>query len=327
MRPTLVALWVVTLCPVALAAPEAEAVGPAPDTESVPTTPATATAPPPPSKDHFLPAIGATAAFSTVTLVAGTFAWWRDKGYAGWGWRDTGFFGRDTYAGGADKAGHFISCYGATRLMTTLYHSLGVEAPNDLWLGAGFIWFLGAAVETVDGFTAFGFEYPDLIANTAGVVAGILAEKLPAVDALVGYRIGYLPTPHYLRHDKSYIRTINDYGGMIYYVDVKPAGLETAWGLDPGPARYLSFGVTFNTHGYSPKSEWRKERNVGLHVSLNVSEILLGAFEPGTFGVEGLARVSRYYAWPFTSVIYVRDLNNDDDTINFGVANRDEKHL
>jgi hypothetical protein len=301
-------------------AQEAPSESAAADSQTPPVTAAS-------SANTFLMVSAATAAMCTVSLVAGTFAWWKDKGYTPLHLKDEGFFGPRTYAGGSDKAGHFYANWGSIRVMRSLYSYLGVRAPNDLWLATAFIIVLGTAVEMVDGFTPYGFAYGDVIANVSGALAAVLAEKFPVVDALVGFRISYVPTQHWVRYDKNYIRTVNDYTGMIFYADLKLSGVEEAFGTDPGPARYLSFGVTWNTYGYSPRDKDYSQRNLGVHVGLNVSELLLGSFDKGTPGVEGLARTSRYVAWPYTNLIFVRDLNNQDNTLNFGVANRSEIRL
>ena len=62
-----------------------------------------------------------------VVVVIGTFAWWRDEGYQGWSLRETGFFGRHTYAGGSDKAGHIYTPYLGVRILGQTYEWLEVD--------------------------------------------------------------------------------------------------------------------------------------------------------------------------------------------------------
>ncbi|GAG57180.1 unnamed protein product, partial [marine sediment metagenome] len=38
-----------------------------------------------------------------------------------------GFFGKNTYAGGADKAGHFYASYVEFRTMVSLYELIGIK--------------------------------------------------------------------------------------------------------------------------------------------------------------------------------------------------------
>src|SRR5262249_12453833 len=48
-----------------------------------------------------------------------------------------GFFGANTYAGGADKAAHFVHYTIAWRLMDTAYRGIGYTDSQSRWLAAG----------------------------------------------------------------------------------------------------------------------------------------------------------------------------------------------
>jgi len=280
-----------------------------------------------PTSDPTMLAAGVSGGLLVTTLVYGTFAWWKDAGYAPFSLYNSGFFGRTTYAGGSDKTGHFFACYWGVHLLQYLYERLGVPSENAFWLGLSVALFVSTSVELVDGFTPYGFEWNDVVANVLGISAALAAQRYPAFDALVGFRLGYVPTDHFMRHDKNYIRTINDYSGMIFYMDLKPAGLERAFGIDPGFARYFVIGPTYNTYGYSPRNRAYKEREVGVFVGLNMPEVLASVFGADSpLAVQG-GRVTRYFALPFTDVSLVREMNHDSNRVNFGVANRAESRF
>ncbi|UCD83938.1 MAG: DUF2279 domain-containing protein [Deltaproteobacteria bacterium] len=255
-------------------------------------------------------------------LTIGTFSWWKDTGYTGWGWKDTGFFGADTYAGGSDKAGHIYACYAAAKGTKQIYEWLGVSPRGALALSTGFTFFMSNIVEVIDGFTPHDFEWADVVTNVTGLSFFYAGEKFPALDALFGLRIGYTPTPEFVKDKKNYIKLINDYSGMIFFVDFKPAGLKEAFGISPGPARYFILGITYGTYGYSPTGPIER-RNLGFYTGLNIPEVLAAIFGPDSHKcIRATSTFGKYYAYPFTSVSLNRDLNHETTAVNFGVANR-----
>ncbi len=312
--------------PAAAEAPGADGAEP---TAATATVPAGATAPTGPGAPAAAPApasnplvVGAVSTgLAGVVVASGVLAWWREAGYAGWSWYDSGFFGRTTYAGGSDKAGHFYSWYVGVHALTGIYEALGVSHGRSVAAAASFSVAMSTVVELVDGFTKFGFEWPDVVANVAGAAFGVAQELSPSLDALVGVRIGYVPTPEFMGRSFNYFKLINDYSGMIFYVDFKPAGLERAFGVSPGAARYFTVGLTYGTFGYDPR-DTPKRRNLGLYVGLNVPEILDAALGSENVAVRAAEAFTRYYAIPFTSVAAIDDLNDGSRRVGFGVANR-----
>jgi len=265
---------------------------------------------------------GVSAALAAVVIVSGTFAWWRDEGYVGWSWRDTGFFGQKTYAGGSDKAGHFYTCYLGTRMATQIYEWVGLPHGVALAMGASMGFFLSNVVEAVDGFTPFGFEWADALANSIGIALAMVFETWPTLDGLFGARMGYVQTLRFFTGKVHYFKLINDYSGMIFYLDLKPAGLE-ALGVSPGVFRYVNFGFSFGTDGYRPQEKPRfRKRNVGVHVGLEIPAILETLFGADAPGVDVARRTTKYYALPFTTIMLNHDLNQGGQAVNFGLANR-----
>ena len=114
---------------------------------------------------------GVGAGLSTLVVVGGTLAWWRDEPYVGWNWRNTGFFGRTTYAGGSDKVGHAFAWWLGLRASTQIFEWFGISRRHSLIAGTTFSLVLGNVVEVGDAFTRYGFEWPDVIANVAGTGA------------------------------------------------------------------------------------------------------------------------------------------------------------
>jgi hypothetical protein len=253
-------------------------------------------------------------------------AWWSD-GLEPFSFRQTGAFEKNAYAGGADKVGHAYATYLMTHAMYAIYRDLGMSRTNALWWSSGAVFVVSNWVELIDGFTEFGFEHGDVIANTAGVVLGFVTRYSPAADDLLGFRIAYAPSPDFLKNEKSVLKWINDYTGMTFYFDVKAKGVYRLLDREPGFMRYVVGGVAFGTDQYSPVKRWAiRRRNVGVHVGLSLSEILR-VWGEGDEGVESVATIFDYYAVPFLSVAVMKDLNGEDWFLNFGISNRLEPTL
>ncbi len=273
----------------------------------------------------YTPLIVAASSVAIVGVIAawGWGAWW-DEGFSSFHLRDTGFLEENTYAGGADKWGHMYGSYIGVLMVTRLYELLGLDHETAAWVSfiAGTL--VANGIEVADGFTSFGFEYGDVIFNTLGLGLALATELVPEVYNLVGMRIGYIPSSDFLSNEKTFIRWINDYSGMLFYLDFKGKGLMELLGKDPGFMRYLLAGPVWGTDKYSPvRQEENDRRWLGLSVGLSVPE-LLRAYYDNDKGVEVFAKFFEYYALPFFSVAALVDLNDGGWMINFGVANRVE---
>jgi len=262
-----------------------------------------------------------SAGILTGFMVFGTFAWWKDKGRTGWSWKQTGFFGADTYVGGADKAGHIYAYYVTSKGTRQIYQWMGVPKKSALILGTGVTFFVSTAVEVVDGFTEHGFEWTDVVANLLGMGFFLTGELVPSFDELFGMRISYVPTYEFVHGEKNYVKLVNDYSGMIFYLDLRLAGLEKVTEISLGPARYFTLGLTYGTYGYSPGRD-NKRRNLGFYIGLNFPEILESIWGTKSRSVRAASTFTRYYALPFTTASLEHDLNHGTTTLNFGVANR-----
>src|SRR5690606_33773542 len=79
---------------------------------------------------------GMIAAHSLAIGLYGANKWW-NKGFSG-GFRteNEGWFGRNTYSGGADKLGHLYINYVSTRLFARAFHWAGHTPEESLALAA-----------------------------------------------------------------------------------------------------------------------------------------------------------------------------------------------
>lgn len=266
---------------------------------------------------------GSTAVVVAAIAAWGWSAWWSD-GFSEFHLLDTGFFGQDTYAGGADKLGHMYGAYLATLAVTRMYEALGMTHEGATLLSGIMITLGASGIEIADGFTEFGFEYSDAIFNTLGTALAFAAEMWPEFHAIIGLRLAYVPSRDFLAHDKTLVKWINDYTGMLFYLDVKGKGVMEALDREPGWLRYVMTGPVYGTERYSPRRVHNeRRRSLGWYVGLSLPEIMRSYFDDDK-GVEAFAKFFDYYAMPFLSVSAMSDLNTGDWYINFGVANRGE---
>jgi uncharacterized protein YfiM (DUF2279 family) len=221
-----------------------------------------------------------------------------------------GFFGQDTYAGGGDKASHFVDFAVGTKELANLYDRLGFSRRASLLMGFGVSTLAGLVNEIGDGTTFYGFSYEDLVMDVlgAGTGATISAARL---DGLIGFRRGFLLPPSGNATCCKVPGKGRDYSNEIQTADLKIAGLARRLDLHVGPLRYLLFSVTYGTKSYPSGLPELRERQVGFEVGLNLAVILndLGVRRDTWWGY-ALHVVCDNFRVPFTSVGFRYDLNS-----------------
>lgn len=219
---------------------------------------------PPPPPDHRLGAalgVGALyAGFSTWAYLA----WYRDvESLDEFGWGGDGWFGRNTYAGGADKLGHAWATMVLARATTGVLRAGGYTRVPSAVAGSALSWALFLAVEVKDGFY-YRFSPGDLTMNTAGAVFALLATTVPAVDRWLDFRVEYWPSDEYLGlwrgeyngpKKGNSLNIAEDYSGETYFLGLHlgavPLPRATPAWLAAGLA-YVDVGVGFATRKYKP---------------------------------------------------------------------------
>jgi hypothetical protein len=109
-------------------------------------------------------------------------------------WASEGFFGRDTYAGGADKASHFVDYAIVTKELANLYGVMGFSRRDSILMSAGVATLIGLVFEIGDGTNVYGFAWQDLTMDIPNVGAAVLISALE-LDDLLGFLHGYLLPP------------------------------------------------------------------------------------------------------------------------------------
>jgi predicted lipoprotein DUF2279 len=241
--------------------------------------------------------------------VAGLVTSLTDSPLQSWRWAHEGWFGPNTYAGGADKAAHFVNYTILSKEMAYMYQKLGYSESASIWLGFGMSLVEALSNEFGDGFNRYGFSLGDATMDTLGSGASALILATRTED-LFNFRNGFL-FPKSTATCCMVPGKGHDYSYNIYTVDLKLAGVSRRVGLNIGPLRYLLFSVTYGSKFYPSGLPSLRERQVGFEIGLNFEEILnsLGARRDTWWGY-GLHIVFDNIRLPFTSVGFQYDMNH-----------------
>jgi uncharacterized protein YfiM (DUF2279 family) len=222
------------------------------------------------------------------------------------------FFGKNTYAGGADKCSHFILSASFARELAWVYEKQGHSRDQSLALSLGVTVLSGVIQEIGDAFTPYGYSWEDIVADTLGTVTGVALTRYGLND-LIGLRVGFVPNDVPPPPNDCCVESLGDnYSVEIYSGDLKLAGLAKRLNANFGPARFLLVSATYDTkaYGWAPPRPDR-QRNVGVDIGLNLPEILSAAGVPattwwGTF----LYKALNIIRIPYTAFGWHYNLNN-----------------
>ena len=230
--------------------------------------------------------------------------------YTPWKVTNEKFFGKDTYAGGADKCSHFILSAFLARELGWAYEQQGHPKNQSLALSLGVTVVAGFIQEIGDAFTPYGYAWEDIVADTLGGVTGAALSYYDLND-LIGLRFGFIPNE--VPENPCCVESLGEnYSNEIYSGDLKIAGLAKRMRFNPGPARFLLLSATYCTkaYGFAPARPDR-QRNVGLDIGLNLPEILTALKVPQTtWWGEVLYKALNVFRIPFTSFGIRYDMNH-----------------
>lgn len=228
----------------------------------------------PPVEDHrVLSAIGLGGTYVTLGTWA-WFAWYYNRPrLPQWKFGGDGWFGDTTYAGGADKFGHFWANLTFSRLGTDLLRRGGWGKWSSSAIGSGMSLAFFFMVEVKDGFF-YEFSPSDMAGNTTGALLAFAMSNWPALDDALDVRVQWWPSVQFQRQLSA--NFVEDYSGETYLFAYKPRSLrfvrEGDWDV-----RWLEFVnpvIGFQSRGYKPlplpsDNEIRKQEIfVGLTIDL-----------------------------------------------------------
>jgi len=218
------------------------------------------------------------------------------------------WFGRTTYAGGADKVSHLVFYDGLSRELAVAYRRMGYSENESYALAFGVSVAGGLIVEIGDGLTVFGFSYEDFLTDIVGAGAAVLISK-NGLDDLIGFRFGPITSPVPRVHAVDNVG--KDYSKEIYTADLKLAGAAQRLHWRIGPARFLYLSATYGSKGYKFSAPEFRQRDIGVEIGLNVAEVLTAVgVRDTTWWGRPLMILANFIRLPYTSIGYRYDLNH-----------------
>jgi uncharacterized protein YfiM (DUF2279 family) len=230
--------------------------------------------------------------------------------YNAWHFTREKFFGKDTYAGGADKCSHFILSAFLARELGWVYEKQDHPPDQSYALSLGVTVLAGVIQEIGDAFTPYGYSWEDITADTLGGVAGA-ALSYYRLNDLIGLRFGFIQEN--VPPATCCVESLGEnYSHEIYSGDLKIAGLAQRMHFNPGIARFLLLSATYSTkaYGHDPARPDR-QRNVGMDIGLNLPEIMTAVGVPeNTWWGTALYKALNLFRIPFTAFGVRYDMNH-----------------
>lgn len=181
------------------------------------------------------------------------FAWYRTAYLPNFKWGADGLFGAGTYAGGADKLGHFWANLALTRGGAELLQFGGWSPTKAAWTSAAASLALFTLVEVKDGFH-YQFSYGDMAANAMGALLGAAQTLSPRFDELFDFRVEFWPSPRYKKKFLAGdVNVAEDYSGQTYLAALHLGGIPALRASRVGTAaRLVDVVAGFGSRGYKP---------------------------------------------------------------------------
>lgn len=241
-------------------------------------------------------AIGLAGVYATFSAWA-YIAWYRnhpekemhDIGSDGW-------FGKGTYAGGADKMGHAWATMVLARGGTAALTAGGWDRTKSAIVSAVLSEGLFFAVEMKD-YYYYEFSPGDMTFNTLGALTAVALDLSPRLDELFDFRVEYWPSDQYVANlspdsvcakrtpglpSCSRWNIAEDYSGETYLLAFHLGGIHRLRDMEWGAAsRFVDVVAGFGTRNYKPPPQMEDELHQTrsqtwfLGVSLNAQ----GAFD------------------------------------------------
>lgn len=181
-----------------------------------------------------------------------------------------GWFGKDTYAGGADKTGHAYFSYLLTEVLADDFRKHNVTNAEDKAALAAFSTMALIELGDATGKNT-GFSYEDLVANAAGVSLSNWLLKNPKWDKRIDVRMEYWPSPG----APGFAGGIaDDYSGAKHLVALKGSGFQRFKGT---PLEFLELQAGYYTRGFRARYDKghfdTPERHAYVGLGLNLPRL------------------------------------------------------
>jgi hypothetical protein len=250
-----------------------------------------------------------SAAILAAVPIGGYALWWHGNDFTHFKFAHEGWFGENTYAGGADKASHFVTTSIIGQAAVRFYRGMGHTPSDARWLSIGVVSLAGIIVEAGDGFKYGGASWEDAVTNVTGAIVGAEIEYEGWGDK-VGFRYGIVPEEN---RGGETGPPVEHYSQEIYTADAKLAGLLRKTSAGSGPLRFLMLSGTYATRGYRELPPALRERDAGIEIGLNIPEILRAAgFPEEKWWRKLIYAFFDFVRIPYTQIGWRWDLNHHE---------------
>lgn len=247
-------------------------------------------------------ATGSIAAFHGTYLVWQHFAWYR-KGSEDFHIESGSGLGVNTYAGGADKFGHFWSNYVLTRGTTAVLVAGGWPRLPSSAVSFGLTELAFLLIEIQDGISPYGFDPKDMAANLLGGGFGVLMSNVPAVDRLIDFRLEYWPSKRYRSNvwKTGDLDGAQDYTGQSYILALHLGALPRTDGEYMYWTKFVDLAVGFEGKHYYPlPDDERPRQTMYVGLAVNMQGVLAHLFDDST-GRRLAHGLFEAYSLPYTT--------------------------
>lgn len=213
----------------------------------------------------------------------------------GFRFQDEGWFGRNTNNLGVDKLTHAFNSYLLAELLQARIKKKTDGAPGSALAGAALASGFMIYNEIYDGLEkSSGFNWQDVVFNTAGATFSLLRNNVPGLDQKLDFRMMIVPNS-----DLYTFQGKRHFEQQRFLLALKLAGFNR---FQYGPLRYVElhagyYGAHFDlqdrANGIKP------DRRPFIGIGLNVGELLFGK-PRGKWGRAG-KEVFNYLQLPYTA--------------------------
>ena len=209
-----------------------------------------------------------------------------------------GYFGKNTYAGGADKLGHGWATMVLARGGSALLRKGGWSRRNAALFSAALAEMLFITVEIKDHYY-FEFSPGDLGLNTLGALSAVALDLSPRLDELIDFRVEFWPSRQY-RHNLfnpdspcakrtpgqpscSRWNIAEDYSGETYLLALHLGAIGPLREMKYGTwTKFVDVAVGFETRNYKPpptllmmeQAEVERRQTLFLGVTFNAQGLI-----------------------------------------------------
>ena len=221
---------------------------------------------------------------AAATFIGAQAVLWRYFENAWWSGEEAkGFFFRadwDDDMRDQDKFGHFFGGYHLTRIGDAVLRNACISPKKAIAISAIYATLFQLQIEVWDArFEKYGFSYPDLLANTAGMTYAVAQRKYPSLQRIkptISYsRSAAMRARDAGRIPDSEIRASLDYSGQTYWVSAEvdpflPTDARRYW---PDAIRFsVGHSITDWIDPVTGQSK-RAQRKILLSLDLDASKL------------------------------------------------------